>query len=161
MILNTERALAAQLASLQDLLSDDAKAQFFHEAHVFPTSTFPAAQQDMLGVLLRKRLEPDVRKWQDRARGVGIELEDGIAEGDGQEWEALWDWAAPACNVVAKEVFPREEDEEEQDEDSDDEDQKMGEDKKEVIVSGPPMPLSNILKFASMGVMPPSQPPRR
>ncbi|KAL8633192.1 hypothetical protein Q9189_001092 [Teloschistes chrysophthalmus] len=89
---------------------------------ITPTPTFPPSQEDLLGQLLRKRLEPGVEGWvaeglargdanRDRPRdGMGgVAGREGMAMGMGREgmgqddWKELWEWAPLAANEVAKE----------------------------------------------------------
>lgn len=137
---------------MQKILGDDEKSKFLHAAHAFPTSTFPFHQENIVGNLLRKRLEPDVSSWADRARIKGALLErEGAGNMPLRDWVTLWDWAAPEANEVIRQVLLKEpEDEDEDDEDEDETVNKMDVDTRAPAlrsVDGPSMPLHQLLTF--------------
>jgi len=119
------------------MLSNDKRSEFLLEAHAFPTSAFPVSEENALGILLRKRLEPDVVAWMKQARELGAKVEQsGIdGDGDGREWEDLWLWAGKKTDRVRGRIIGRpkkfndggDEIDEELSEDSDDEDEEMEE----------------------------------
>lgn len=101
--------MQATLSSAQPLLTS---------AHAYPLPSFPGrTQEDLLGQLLRKKLQPPVEDWIDEgvrhaaeskheSNGVSsasqVEQELGSqAIGQGQLQE-LWEWAGPEGNRVAR-----------------------------------------------------------
>ena len=109
--------VASHLSTVSEILSDPAKSQFLKQAHIHPTSQYPAQAEDILNILLRKRLAPEAETWLDRGVKVGQSLEaQRHDEGDGHmgedevtekiDWEKLWEWAGPAENSIALEIFP-------------------------------------------------------
>jgi hypothetical protein len=113
--------------------------------------------------LLRKRLEPDISTWANKARVKGAKLERG--ENDEmpiKDWETLWDWAGVEANAIAKQFYgagDEEEYEEDEEEDNEDTPNKMDVDVPKVVnkASGPAMPLDQLLGFAVTGTMPPNR----
>lgn len=87
---------------------------------VFPLPRFPAAQENLLGLLLRKRLEPGVEEWVEEGgvvgdmvagiRGGGGEDREGGAGGgeegekgmQREEWRELWEWGPVRANEEAR-----------------------------------------------------------
>ncbi len=71
----------------------------------YPLPTFPArTQENLLGQLLRKKLEPDVEDWVLRGRDTATEagkLGDRDVE-EAHDLLALWDWAGMAANEQAR-----------------------------------------------------------
>jgi mediator of RNA polymerase II transcription subunit 8 len=140
-LLVTQKALASQLQAFQQILSNDKRSEFLLEAHAFPTAAFPFGEENALGVLLRKRLEPDVVAWTKQARELGAKVEQsGISgDGDGQEWEELWKWAGKKTDRIRGRIIGRpkkfnelgDEVEEDLSEDSDDEDEEMEDEEEE------------------------------
>jgi hypothetical protein len=118
--------------------------------------------------LLRKRLEPDISTWANKARIKGAVLERGDNSGMSlKDWEELWDWAAPEANEIVRNVMmglgddesnADEEDEEDVDEeDQNDVENKMDVDPAQPSVrppSGPAMPLDQLLGISVTGAMP-------
>ena len=109
--------VASHLSTVSETLSDPAKSQFLKQAHVHPTSQYPAQAEDILNILLRKRLAPEAETWLDQGVKVGQSLEAQTHhDGDGHigesevaekvDWEKLWEWAGPAENSIALEIFP-------------------------------------------------------
>jgi mediator of RNA polymerase II transcription subunit 8 len=104
--------VTAQLKALQDLLADNEKSSFLQAAHAYPTESFPWNEENMLGLLLRKRLEPDMVTWLENARTRGAALSDSAQTGGepatsmaGGNWDELWNWAGPAANDIVREVY--------------------------------------------------------
>jgi mediator of RNA polymerase II transcription subunit 8 len=114
-IYTAHKAVTAQLKALQDLLGDSEKSSFLKAAHAYPTETFPWNEESMLGLLLRKRLEPDVVSWLENGRSRGAALSapaetaggagDSAAGMSGDNWDELWNWAGPAANDIVREVY--------------------------------------------------------
>jgi hypothetical protein len=109
--------VASHLSTVSEILSDPAKSQFLKQAHIHPTSQYPAQAEDILNILLRKRLAPEAETWLDHGVKVGQSLETQTdSDGDGHmvegevaekvDWEKLWEWAGPAENSIALEIFP-------------------------------------------------------
>ncbi|SRR6266480_4488644 len=109
--------VASHLSTVSEILSDPAKSKFLKQAHIHPTSQYPAQAEDILNILLRKRLAPEAETWLDQGVKVGQSLEAQTHdEGDGHmgegevtekvDWEKLWEWAGPAENSIALEIFP-------------------------------------------------------
>ena len=108
--------VASHLSTVSETLSDPAKSQFLKQAHIHPTSQYPAQAEDILNILLRKRLAPEAETWLDQGIKVGQSLEAQSYDGDGHmvegelaekvDWEKLWEWAGPAENSIALEIFP-------------------------------------------------------
>ena len=69
--------------------------QFLQEAHAYPLTNFPGhTQENLLGQLLRKKLEPGVEDWVDVHT---TKVDDAPVNGLGRdEMKELWNWAAPA-----------------------------------------------------------------
>lgn len=109
--------VASHLSTVSETLSDPAKSQFLKKAHIHPTSQYPAQAEDILNILLRKRLAPEAETWLDQGVKVGQSLEaqthydnsGHMSESEVVEkvdWEKLWEWAGPAENSIALEIFP-------------------------------------------------------
>ena len=72
---------------------------------IYPTPEFPGqTQESLLGILLRKRLEPHVQDWVDQGREIAVEsMGRGInAESQRIEVQDLWSWAGMAANEEAR-----------------------------------------------------------
>lgn len=72
---------------------------------VYPLPQFPGrTQENLLGQLLRKKLEPNVEDWVEKGRAVATEaMEDSQAAGlKKQEMLDLWSWAGMAANEQAR-----------------------------------------------------------
>jgi mediator of RNA polymerase II transcription subunit 8 len=160
------------------LLGDSDKSSFLQAAHAYPTETFPWNEENMLGLLLRKRLEPDVVTWLEngRARGAALSSPAETSGGDaasmaGGDWDELWNWAGPAANEIVREVYMGGGSEEgsedgseegsEEDEVEEDEDEEVEKAKIELPVSeqppaieAPPLPLQSIMRFSSVAAPP-------
>jgi len=155
--------VTAQLKALQDLLGDSEKSNFLKAAHAYPTAGFPWNEENMLGLLLRKRLEPDMVTWLETGRSSGAALaapadsrtsegaKDSAAEMTGGDWDELWNWAGPAANQIVRDVYNDEDSEEddEDDEDMDDEDEQhtLEEQHASDAVS---LPLESIMRYTSL-----------
>jgi hypothetical protein len=93
--------------------------------------------------------------WQNKARQIGAALdkdEDGQVKGE--EWDELWSWAAVSANEVIKEVYVDDDDEDE--DDGDDEDDEEAKESEMKVDNVPPLPLTSLMQFASIGVMQPA-----
>ncbi|KAL8663523.1 MAG: hypothetical protein Q9202_003833 [Teloschistes flavicans] len=113
--------LSTHLASLQTHLSTS--HPLLSSLTITPAAAFPTEQEPLLGLLLRKRLEPGVEGWvadglaqgrsalsgsEDRGDGMGAVREGTtggkqMMMGQEEEWKELWRWAPPAANGVAME----------------------------------------------------------
>lgn len=160
---------------------------FFASAHTYPLPSFPdRSHENVVGQLLRKKLEPDVEKWIDEGTALGKRVDEGGGL-KGKELDDVWGWAAERAVGSSAEIpwgidytlDEREEgvegvmtgimrklndgmedmDEEEEEE----EDGRAKDIKKEstpevrTIPAKPPMPLETILRFMNMGHMPPGR----
>lgn len=148
---------------------------FFAAAHVYPLPSFPGrTQENLLAQLLRKRYEPRVEDWIEEGRKAAASFE-GSANGRTNaetpaDFAELWDWAGPAANNVAKDIFLSYEDSDsgsdEEEDDDDGENVKMEDagstdhspsGAKAVEQPAKPMlPLEDICKFMYTGVEPKS-----
>ncbi|GAB7355801.1 hypothetical protein MBLNU459_g6478t1 [Dothideomycetes sp. NU459] len=125
---NSSTLLSHNLASLHATLSN--AQPLLASAHVFPLPSFPGrAQEDLLGQLLRKKLQPGVEDWieqggvhagflassaqqqqqqqqQQQSNGTGIGSVGAAPQTalSGDEWEDLWNWAGPEGNKIAREM---------------------------------------------------------
>jgi mediator of RNA polymerase II transcription subunit 8 len=88
-------------------LGDGEKSSLLKRAHAYPTETFPWNEENMLGLLLRKRLEPDVVTWLEngRSRGAALSAAGESSGMSGANWDELWNWAGPAANDIVREVY--------------------------------------------------------
>ncbi|MCJ1251175.1 mediator of RNA polymerase II transcription subunit 8 [Trapelia coarctata] len=76
--------------------------ELFASMSVYPTHEFPGqTQEDVLGQLLRKKLEPNVQDWAAEARKIATEQtsSSGLEQSEFQE---LWSWAGLAANEQAR-----------------------------------------------------------
>ena len=130
-IQNSANLLSHNLQSLHATLSSAQPA--LTSAHTYPLPSYPGrTQEDLLGQLLRKKIQPPVEDWIEIGVGdVGIFAEDGVvttngagvngvvreekeeergkAQGgglfmSGREVAELWDWAGPEENRIAREI---------------------------------------------------------
>src|ERR1700712_4456363 len=114
-------SLKSHLQALQEIFRDQNKSDFLKSAHAYPTSSYPWSEENTLGLLLRKRLEPDIVTWVNNARSKGARLDEDIPSSPDEtsmdvdqestagkiksaDWAELWDWAAPAANPIAREI---------------------------------------------------------
>lgn len=77
----------------------------FASMAVYPLPQFPGrTQENLLGQLLRKKLEPNVEDWVEKGRAVATEAaENGQSRGlKMQEMLDLWSWAGMAANEQAR-----------------------------------------------------------
>ncbi|MCJ1350740.1 MAG: mediator of RNA polymerase II transcription subunit 8 [Icmadophila ericetorum] len=167
--------LSGNLSSLSKHL--ETHASLFSSMPVYPLPTFPGrTQENLLGQLLRKKLEPNVEDWV--AEGKTIATRTGKGEGlKHEELRELWNWAGMAANEQArrhtwggqytieerergvenvitglKKKLKDDDAEEEWDEDEemeDDADEKMPE-----VETGPPLPINDVFRFMMTGVIP-------
>jgi hypothetical protein len=120
----------------------------------------------MLGLLIRKRLDPDIVSWVADKKQAGENLDGSRntdqdmdeSEGGGPKltaegWEALWDWAAPEANAIVRDVFP------ELTEDAMDTSEGRGARKaREKEPEEPLLPMEDIMRFTSAGTLPKVRP---
>ncbi|KAI4226678.1 MAG: hypothetical protein L6R36_002991 [Xanthoria steineri] len=116
--------LSTNLHTLSTLLHTHAST--LDHMSVFPLPRFPSAQENLLGLLLRKRLEPEVEEWVEEGGKVGDMVAGGAAgvggedkEGGGgaggaggggdrekamqrEEWRELWEWGPVRANEEAR-----------------------------------------------------------
>lgn len=138
----------------------------FAALHVYPLPSFPdRAHENVVGQLLRKKLDPEVETWLDDAGATGVQKEN-LPE--------LWEWAIGCAAELSESVefgsdFTMAETEggrenvrhglktlhsgesDESDEDGEEDVQKMDVDSKAELV---PLPLDDVLKFMSTGAIP-------
>ncbi|KAI4175998.1 MAG: hypothetical protein LQ343_001280 [Gyalolechia ehrenbergii] len=116
--------LAQNLSSLSTHLSTH--SSLFSALAVFPLPEFPREQENLLGQMLRKKLEPGVEEWvgqgleMGRREGCGRDLREGgdsrgdrgMGEGGGggrgegmdeDAWKGLWEWVMVRANEEARE----------------------------------------------------------
>ncbi|KAI9776367.1 MAG: mediator of RNA polymerase II transcription subunit 8 [Peltula sp. TS41687] len=75
----------------------------FSSIGVYPLPEFPGrTQENLLGQLLRKKLEPNVEDWVDQGRKTATELREGRKGLTEQGLVELWDWAGRAANEEAR-----------------------------------------------------------
>lgn len=80
--------LAQNLKSITDHLATH--SELFDKTVVYPSTNFPGrTQEDLLGQLLRKKLEPSVESWVDEGRRLYVET----SLHDEDESEDLWKFA--------------------------------------------------------------------
>ncbi|KAL9083993.1 MAG: hypothetical protein Q9165_008269 [Trypethelium subeluteriae] len=119
----------ADLKSIQDVIANN--SAFLSSAQIYPNPHFPAqAQEAMLHMLLRKKLDPSAEDWiaegQKEGLRIGNEDEDvdeedeTMEEGEGQERKGkmealgpaelkeLWSWAGPTENEMARKMLDEE-----------------------------------------------------
>ena len=81
-------------------------ARFLKEAHAYPLTNFPGhMQENLLGQLLRKKLEPRVEDWIEehtiKGEREGVAQVNGAAAGLGKdELKELWSWATMESSGV-------------------------------------------------------------
>ena len=91
----------------------NAHRDFLRAAHPYPLTTFPGhREEDLLGQLMRKKLEPKVEDWiaeyskagrRDNSQVNGAPTEAGLTGGlKAQELRDLWSWAGPTSNGIVK-----------------------------------------------------------
>jgi hypothetical protein len=97
-----QRGVVNLLKSLQELLGSEERAAFLESAHLHPTGKFPWDQENVLGTLLRKRLEPDIVSWASEGKDAGTAI-----ESDKVDYEELWDWAAVTAIGIGRDVMPQ------------------------------------------------------
>ncbi|MCJ1367309.1 mediator of RNA polymerase II transcription subunit 8 [Acarospora aff. strigata] len=70
----------------------------------YPLPTFPGrTQENLLGQLLRKKLEPNVEDWVERGREIATDATKLDAESVKEhELLSLWEWAGMAANEQAR-----------------------------------------------------------
>jgi mediator of RNA polymerase II transcription subunit 8, fungi type len=154
--------VTAQLKALQDLLGDSEKSSFLKAAHAYPTASFPWNEENMLGLLLRKRLEPDVVTWLETGRSRGAALatpadsmtsegaKDSAARMAGGDWDELWNWAGPAANEIVRDVYNDEDSEEEDDDDDEDDEDEQHTLEEQHAGDAVSLPLESIMRYTSL-----------
>lgn len=81
--------------------------ELFASTAVYPLADFPGhTQENLLGQLLRKKLEPNVEDWVEQGRRIASEArpsdEAGPAGLTDEDLVELWDWAGRAANEEAR-----------------------------------------------------------
>ena len=109
--------LSHNLGSLHATLS--AAQPLLTSAHAYPLPSFPGrTREDLLGQLLRKKLQPPVEDWIEEGIKLAAPLDENRVNGghvnsttngahDGlsiTDLESLWDWAGPEGNRIAREL---------------------------------------------------------
>ena len=92
--------ISQNLASVSEQLK--IHHNLFASMSVYPTHEFPGqTEADLLGLLLRKKLEPNVEDWAAEARKIATEQtsSSGLPHSELQD---LWGWAGPAANEQAR-----------------------------------------------------------
>lgn len=75
----------------------------FASIAVYPLPEFPGrTEENLLGQLLRKKLEPNVEDWVDQGRKAASELHGGQKGLTEEGMVELWDWAGRAANEEAR-----------------------------------------------------------
>ena len=73
---------------------------------VYPLPAFPGkTQENLLGQLLRKKLEPNVEDWVEKGREIAMDaVQYGDTNGSAKatELKDLWSWAGMAANLLAR-----------------------------------------------------------
>ncbi|KAF2501472.1 hypothetical protein BU16DRAFT_522450 [Lophium mytilinum] len=139
--------------------------------HSYPLAAFPGqSQSNLLHQLLRKKLEPHVEDWISEGLGHASKFCEmgefgegptvGQKEGGLDEYDVseLWEWAGPAENDIARQVFTAEdeddEDEDDEGEDEDEEDEPMKDAAPAKENEPPRLPLGTVLTYMSTGAVP-------
>lgn len=66
-------------------------AELYNRTVVFPSTNYPGrTQENILGQLLRKKLEPQVENWVEDARRTAETVEGGEAEDEFLDWASQW-----------------------------------------------------------------------
>ena len=83
--------------------------QFLREAHAYPLTNFPGhTQENLLGQLLRKKLEPRVEDWIEEyaAKDEGAHQINGDKPAAGglsrEQLKELWSWAGETSNGIVR-----------------------------------------------------------
>lgn len=118
--------LAQSLKSITEHLSKH--SDLFAQTVVYPSTNFPGrSQENLVGQLLRKKLEPGVESWVEEGRALGRAGREQGAREEDEELDGLWDFAkAYVLPEVAKaaqmsrakldEIYDESEEEEEEEE---------------------------------------------
>jgi len=109
--------LSHNLGSLHATLS--AAQPLLISAHAYPLPSFPGrTREDLLGQLLRKKLQPPVEDWIEEGVKLAAPFEEDGFNGSHvngttngahtglsvNELESLWEWAGPEGNRIAREL---------------------------------------------------------
>lgn len=112
-ILRSSNLLSVQLGSLTEHLatafnahSDPALSNFSlgGQPHAYPLPSFPIEQENILGQLLRKKLDPGVEEWVERASAAAASKDHRGIEYkvlNREQQEELWAWAKPRAGEIA------------------------------------------------------------
>ncbi|KAI9796760.1 MAG: mediator of RNA polymerase II transcription subunit 8 [Piccolia ochrophora] len=79
----------------------------FASTVTYPLPSFPGqAEENLLGQLLRKKLEPNVEDWVQRGRDIASDVDESKRSDVGNinavELRVLWTWAGQAANAEAR-----------------------------------------------------------
>lgn len=82
---------------------------FFSTAHSYPLPSFPDKNHhNIVGQLLRKKLEPDVERWVDEGERLGRRVDGVDGEESGavgaKELDDIWGWAAERAVTLTNEI---------------------------------------------------------
>lgn len=96
--------ISHSLTQANDALN--AHRDFFRAAHAYPLTSFPGhREEDLLGQLLRKKLEPRTEDWiaeySKEQDGDGVADKSVLSTAHVKE---LWSWAGPTSNNIVKEM---------------------------------------------------------
>ncbi|KAF2814897.1 uncharacterized protein BDZ99DRAFT_458863 [Mytilinidion resinicola] len=167
-----QKSSALLLRNITSLLnSTTTNNEALQRMHSSPLATFPGqSQSNLLHQLLRKKLEPNVEDWISEGLGYASkfcemgEFGDGSAAGQTEDGldeysvSELWEWAGPAENDIARQVFTAEDEDEEDDEDDEDEEDEEDEPMKDAApakdTEPPRLPLGTVLTYMSTGAVP-------
>lgn len=103
---NSAILLSHNLATLHATLSN--AQPLLSSAHVYPLPSFPGrTQEDLLGQLLRKKLQPGVEDWIEEGgthAGFLSSTDDTTQAMTSDQWADLWHWAGPEGNRIARDL---------------------------------------------------------
>lgn len=106
---SNNRSSLQSLATIisQNLLSVSQHLSTHHDLFasiaVYPLPEFPGStQENLLGQLLRKKLEPNVEDWVEQGRKTATEVREGQKGLTEEGLVELWDWAGRAANEEAR-----------------------------------------------------------
>jgi hypothetical protein len=99
-------------------------------------------------MLLRKRLDPEIVTWANNAKDMASKLSKNQSDMGGQEWDELWDWAAPESNDIIRGIFP------ELAAEDDDEEPAQPPRRQNLTAAQPSASLDDTMTFAATGMPP-------
>lgn len=140
---------------------------FLKAAHPHPTGQYPFSEQNALGLLMRKKLPPEITNWQRQMRNAGIAIDDDtICDVKGHEWDDYWNWAVIETVMLLRDSLENDDDDDDEEEEEEEAEDEEGQGKIEGQAGSkeakppevPPMALNSLMAFASVGVI---APPKR